>query len=244
MKFSQFLFEAEYSKSTNNQADIIFQQILDNLDHGHITIGNSRATFNIGHIIKKSELSDLQVVIRKMGESRVRLAINRENQPTLVVDISDDVPERTQIDALLREPKMTEAFLTALKRYLTAYHPFAKEKDAPNNSYEGKKAVQAEFEEHYDALIKKADEMFKSYRAMIHSLHRQSAATGSQAEKQMIEQAKNQLKEKHIGKSFNAFKSLLLKIPAAAFVEHLDAKQKATVMSRLESYYEHQPETE
>lgn len=125
-----------------------------------------------------------------------------------------------------------------IKKYLGSHYDAEKETTA-GTSYEKTKETNTNFEKNYEKLMKAVDKKIAHVhkaRDYITSTYKKSADAGKQV---LAGVAVKRLFTDEIGDDFNGFKSLVLKLPEAAFVKGLNPENKKKIMARLESYYEH-----
>lgn len=237
MNFKQFLLN-EYSKAFSNEVDLVYQQILDNLDDGHVDMNDEKLSFNVGIIIKNSEYNNLFIVIRQGSSNQVRLGTNKENKPTIVVDKKGRLPTRKNIDKFLDDVDFAKDVKKQLKKYLETYYDADSENEA-STSYEKKKGFNADVEKHLEKLIKAIDTKIDNFHKGKSYLKDEHGKTANVAKQETLQSAVSKLLDDELGGSFNAFKSIVMKLPEAEFVNHLESEAKKKVLSRLESYYEH-----
>lgn len=239
MRFKEFLIEVtNKSKPVNNEVDIIYQSLLDNLDDGHMDSSKEKLAFNIGNITKNSAYNNLSFVIRTGKKPAIRLGKDTNGKSAIVVDTKGRVPNRQKIIAFLESAEHSKQIKTALKKYLDKHHEYDSKVD-PKTGYEKKKAANTNFEGGYEKLIKAIDKKIENYNSAKGHLtdkHNKSANVGK---REITQAAMRQLFDDEVGGSFESFKSIVLKLPEAAFIKSLEAEAKTKVLARLESYYEH-----
>src|SRR5713226_4884747 len=121
MNFRKYLLN-EYTKPVNNEVDLVYQQLLDNLDDGHIDMSDDEIMFNIVIIIKNSSYNNLDLVIRKSQENQVRLGRDSEDKPTIVIDTTKrKLPTRKNINSFLEDIELSKKIKTQLKKYINSY---------------------------------------------------------------------------------------------------------------------------
>jgi hypothetical protein len=241
MRFKQYLL-LEYSKSVANEIDLIYQKLLDNLDNGHIDTSEKELSFNMGKIMKDSAYNNLVFKIRAGQKPDVRLGKdNKSGKSLIVVDKSGAVPAREKVMSFLENAKYADRIKKSIKRYLERHHEFGAEVD-PATGYEKKKATNADFEGGYDKLVKAIDKKLENYGMAKGHLKNEHEKTANLAKKEIAQAAMRSLFDEEFGGTFEAFKSIALKLPEAQFAKQLDGEQKNKLMARLESYYEHKSE--
>lgn len=237
MQFKQFL--VEYGKAFDNEADLVYQSILDNLDHGHIDSSTTeKLLFNVGIIIKDSAYNNLNFAIHKSDENNVRLGTDKNDKPTIVVFTTKKLPTRMNIDTFLEAPEIADKVKKQLKKYLELYHDNETETE-PSTSYEQVKGVNKSFEEHFDKLIKAIEQKIKDFHGAKGYMKNKHSSTGNVGKQQILQSAIDHLFKSEVGGSFEEFRNIVLKLENAAFVKQLDPEMKKKFLSRLESYYEH-----
>jgi len=238
MNFKQFLL-LEYSKPIDNEIDLVYQRILDNLDDGHFDALDDKIMFNVGIIIKDSAYNNLHFVIRKAKENKVRLGKGKDGKPAIVVDAKKrKLPSRKNIDTFLEDVELAKQIKEELKKYLELYFDGDAEVDASTN-YEKKKGFNSGFEDHLTKLIAAIDKKINNFHEAKSFINNRHSGTANVAKQEQLAAAKKALLDDEFGGTFNNFKSIVLKLPEAEFVNHLESEAKKKVLSRLESYYEH-----
>ena len=239
MKFKQYLVEV--SKSFINQADIIYQSILDNLDHGHVSLDDHEVKFNVGKIIKNSTYDNLNVHIRHADKDDMKLGTHKASGiPTIVIFTTSKLPsERKKVDSFLENPEFATKFKKMIQSYLEIHHDTEKEKEVESaSSYEKPKLYATNFEKHYKTVINDIKRIMKDYDDAKKYLLAKVGATGNEAKKSVTQAAIKSLYNQHFGDSFKEFTSKLKGIEGAKFLEHIPKELKAKALSRLESFYD------
>jgi hypothetical protein len=236
MNFKEFLVEA--NSPLNNEIDLIYQRILDNLDDNHIDFSKTKLTFNIGKSIKVSKYNNLDFVVRQGKKPNVRLGKDKDDRSAIVIDTTGKVPARANIRKFLEHMGYSRKIKEAIKNYLNKHHD-ASAKTDPGTSYERTKDTNQNFEGKYEKLMKAMDKKIAQVtraKTYIMKTHEKSADAGKKA---LAGAAVKHLFDTEIGGDFGAFKSLVLKLPEADFIKGLNSENKKKLMSRIESYYEH-----
>lgn len=239
MKFKQFLVEV--GKSYINQSDIIYHSILDNLDHGHIDMGDDTVKFNVGKIIKNSAYDNLNVLLKKSKVDDVRLGTHKESGiPTIVVLTAAQLPkERTNVDKFLENPELAKKIKKVIQNYLEIHHDTSKEKEADSaSSYEKPKLYATKFEEHYKTLINDIKRMMKDYTDAKRYLIAKAGTTGNEAKRSITQSAIKASYNQHFGESFKEFLSKLKGVEGSKFLDHIPKELKEKALARLESFYD------
>jgi hypothetical protein len=240
MKFKEFLIEAS-SKPVRNEVDIIYQSILDNLDDGHIDMGGDKLSFNVGKIMKNSKYNNLDFVVRRGEKVATRLGKDTGGKSALVVDTKGKIPTRQKIIGFLNDAENSKKIKQAITKYLDKHHDYDAEVE-PATSYEKTQALNTEFEDGYTNLIKAIDKRIENHNNAKGYLTDKHNKTANVAQREISQAAMRKLFDDEIGGSFDAFKSIVLKLPEAEFIKKLVPEAKNKVLTRLESYYDHKSE--
>lgn len=239
MKFKEFL--VEYSKPVQNEIDLVYQHILDNLDDGHIDVSKEKLSFNIGKIIKDSSYNNLEFVIRKAQRANARLGKKGDSQFAIVVDTPDKIPSRESINNFLESTKYVSKIKAQFKKYLETHHDADADVE-PATGYEKNKTANVGFEENYTKLIKAIEGKVSKFHDSKQFAKNKHNSTGNVGKQEVLQSAIAQLFTSEIGGNFDEFKRIVLKLPEAQFIKQIDPEGKKKLLSRLESYYEHKSE--
>ena len=101
MHFKDYLIEK--INNTDNEADIVLHQVINNVDEAHVDYTDDRLDFNVGIMVKRSNYTRLFITIMRESDEQVRLAKNAQADKdgyTIVIE-TDDYPTRMDIDQFL-----------------------------------------------------------------------------------------------------------------------------------------------
>jgi len=240
MNFKQFLIE--YAKPVANESDIIYQKILDNLDHGHVDFTPEKVSLNVATIIKNSKYNNLHLVVRHGRGHTVRLGKDKDNKSVIVIDVTGKLPTRKNLIRFFELPRYADKIKLQLKRYFELHHNM----DSPNGNpeekgskYEQVKDANKNFEQHYEKFIKAIEQKILKYYEAKNDLHDRQKRTGNTGKQEILNAATKHLFSTEIGGSFDEFKGIVMKLPEAAFTKYLEPEYKKKFTARLESFYEH-----
>lgn len=238
MKFSQFLIEGRATRITlNEKHELVLQKILDAVDDGHVEYTDSLISFDIGVMIDAPQLKGLKLVIRKSPNDSIRLGKGKDDNYAIVIDTSDELPGRQDIDTFLAGKKLYSGFKKAYDTYVSNYHD--RDKKYEPNSTEAKLNANSRdsFEGSYTALIKAAESQRRQYIQAVAEIDKELSGTANVGRKKALELAKHRLKDDYLGKTDKEFIGKILALPEAEFVKNLDKEWKAKLESRLSSYF-------
>ena len=104
INFRDFLIEK--IDNANNEADMVMQQMLHNVDESHVEYTDERLDFNVGIMVNRSAYSRLYVTILNSNTNSVKLARNMQKDGFSIVIETTNYPERSDIDRLLSNPNL------------------------------------------------------------------------------------------------------------------------------------------
>lgn len=242
MNFTQYLIE--YAKPVANEADIIYQKVLDNLDDGHVDFEDDKVTINIGTIIKNSKYNSLYFIVRKERKHGCRLGKDKNGKSVIVTDVTGKLPTRQNIIRFFEMPRYADKIKLQLKRYFEIHHDTNTkvndgEEEKSGTNYEQVKNANKNFEQNYEKFVKAIENKILKYHEAKGDLHNRQKRTGNTGKQEIINAATKHLFSTEIGGNFDEFKSIVLKLPEAAFIKQLEPLYKKKLIARLESFYEH-----
>lgn len=232
MSFIKFL------KESTNHSNVVLQQVLDNLDDGHVDYTDSKITVNIGNIIKKSKFNNLFIIIHKAKESSVKLAKMKDGAYAIVITTAKDLPKRQEIDSFIsNHDTIHKKVLKEISKYFSR-NDFSTSKT--KTSYESSKDTNNvdNFEKMYADIVSKISDKIEEYKKTSHTLNQQYLTTNNNSKKQTIKRAIANIKKETIGDSKSSFNGLVKKIMSGDEFDALDKEMKTKLMTRIESYYE------
>jgi hypothetical protein len=219
-------------------ADLIYQKIIDVLDHAHIDFEEDRIRFHVGRITKNSAI-DVGVVIRPSDEDDVRLGKSTNGDYTIVIDVAGDMPARSDIDDFIANDRMRAMHVKkALSSYLSDYHneqdaPLSKTKyedDATDNEY-------GNFERQYESLVRKLGERMSEYGGVCGELDSE-LDTEDMGRKEAAKMARTSLSKEYFGNNVDEFKKIAGGLLKAGYMQGLTKENKEKILNRLGSYYD------
>lgn len=247
-KFRQFVSQQILTEKKGSalNADLIFQKLLDVLDHGHLDFDDDRIEFHVGRLTKNSSV-DLRCVIRNGDENSVRLGKNKETgEMTVVVDTTGNLPARSDIDSFLaKDRSRAQGFKGAVTEYLEDHHGEAEEptsktgyEDAANDN------TSVNFEARYEQAVKGLREQITEFRGVVAELDA-GLETEDYGKKETIKAAKKQLAKEYFGEDCDGFKKVARGLMSkdehgenTGFANNLSKENKDRLDSRLESFYD------
>lgn len=242
--FKTYLSEMVLTEKTiEASADLVYQKIIDVLDHAHIDFDEDRIKFHVGRITKNSTI-DVSMVIRPSGEDEVRLGKDKEGNYTIVVDVAGDLPARDDIDDFIANDRMRAMEVKkALSQYIREYRkdqdsPLDKTKyedDAMDNAYEN-------FERQYESLARKLKERMSEYSGVCEELDGEMD-TEDMGKREAAKMARAQLRKEYFGDNVDEFKKIAGKMLKAGYMNGLTKENKVKLLNRLESFYDQKVKT-
>lgn len=227
-------------------ADLIFQKLLDVLDHGHLDFDEDRIEFHIGRLTKNSGV-DLRCVIRNGNDENVRLGKNKESgEFTVVVDTRGKLPVRSEIDSFLsKDRSRAQGMKGAISEYLQDFHGTSDEPSAKTGYEEEAEAnTSANFEARYEQAIKKIKEQIHEYKGVVAELD-ELEQTEDYGKKATIQAAKKELVKEYFGDDVEGFKKIARGHMSkdehgenTGFANNLSKENKERLENRLESFYD------
>lgn len=238
MRFTKFLIESKQAeKILHEKHDLVLQKVLDAVDNGHVDYSDERILFDIGEISDTPQLRGLKMVIRSGGENNIRLAKAKDSNYAIVIDTTEQLPNRQDIDTFLARKEVYSGFKRAYERYAKKYHDKNKVYE-PNETQQQVNANSREaFETNYNDLIKAIGSHHQKYSQAVAEIDKELGSIANVGRKQALELAKNKLRDEYLGKDDKEFLSKVLNLPEAGFHKHLDKTWKSKLEGRLGSYY-------
>lgn len=246
--FKQYVSETVLTekKGAELNSELIFQKLLDVLDHGHLDFDEDRIAFHVGRLTKNSGV-DLHCVIRNGNEESVRLGRDKESGDlTVVVDTTQQLPVRTEIDSFLaKDRKRAQGMKSSISQYLQDFHGQGDEPSAKTGYEEEAEANTSEnFEERYEHAIKRVKEQIGEYKGVVAELD-ELEQTEDYGKKETIKSAKKELVKEYFGEDVESFKKIARGHMSKdengennGFANNLSKENKERLDSRLESFYD------
>lgn len=235
INFRDFLIEK--IDNASNEADMVLQQLLHNVDESHVEYTDERLDFNVGIMVNRSAYSRLYVTILNSETNSVRLARNTQKDGFSIVIETTNYPSRNDIDKMLSNPKLYSGVKNELISFLNTYQG-----DETNfkTTYESDKEINTpkEFEELYTAISDGINERVKEYKEKVYKMKYEMDNTADEEHKQHLLRGMDTLKADSFGDSFKKFK----KIASEEFdvdLTRFNKEYKAKFDSRLEDKYEY-----
>ena len=238
MNFKNFLL-FEKAGYISESAELVYQKILDNLDHGHVDVSDDAIEVNVGKLIKDSRLSNLILHIENT-EGHEYVSLRRKGGAYYIfVKVKDELPSRMEIDSFLsKHSEIFKGFSGAFEEYIESYHEnFENDKITTHEKREMYNSKE-NFEKHYAELMKSIKEKMDSFTKAHKELSNLADASVTSARKAAAELAMKKLKSEEFGSSPREFIKIVLSLPSAEFASHLNKDMLKKLNSRLEDYYE------
>ena len=225
-------------KGAELNADLIYQKIIDTLDHAHIDFDEDRIQFHVGRITKNSAV-DVRIVIRPAGEDEVRLGKNTKGEYTIVIDVAGNMPSRDDIDDFISNDRMRAGEVKqALAQYIRDH---STEQDAPlvKTKYEDDALDndQGNFERQYESLTRKIKERMAEYTGVCGELDGE-LDTEDMSQRESAKMARAQLTKEYFGDNIDEFKKIAGGMLKAGYMQGLTKENKEKLLNRLGSYYD------
>jgi hypothetical protein len=236
MHFKDYLIEK--INNTDNEADIVLHQIINNVDEAHVDYTDDRLDFNVGVMIKRSNYTRLFVTILRESDEQVRLAKNTQSEKngfTIVVE-TDDYPARTDIDMFLSTKGVYGSVKSQVMVFIDNYKSTG---DEVKTEYESTKELNTPegFEQLYNEAVKEMKQRVEEYKQVAIDLNHQLENTSNQVEMQTLVRGLEKAKEDRFGKDARAFKkeaAEAAKIDLTKFEKEYSSKFEA----RMNDFYE------
>lgn len=245
--FKKFLSESfVIEKGPLSTVELVFQQILDRVDHGHVDMEDDYIEFHIGKLIKKSNF-DVSLHIRRANSDIVRLAKRKsDDQYVIVVDTREELPVRTEIDNFLaKNKKIAQGLRSELIDYIETKmdhdgEPELKTKDEEVDDDN----TSANFEDRYQEMVQELKEKMQEYKEMVAELE-EYMDTENEGQRNTAKLAMRQLASEEFGEDIEAFKKIARGIMShdgsgvnTGFANNLSKENKKRLDSRLENLYD------
>ena len=240
MDFRDFLIEK--IDNSNNEADMILQQLMHNVDVSHVEYSDERLDFNVGIMINRSAYSRLYVTILASDADTVKLARNTQKDGFTIVIETSNYPKRNDIDGVLSTPNLYTALKRELIKFIDTYQG-----DEGNfkTTYESDKEINTpdEFERLYKEVSDGVTKSIDAYRDKVEQMKYEMDNTSDETIKQHLLRGMDTLKTETFGDTFKKFKKIAsedMDIDLTRF----DKEHKAKFDERLEDQYEYIPSYE
>ena len=233
----RYIAESILSEKNNVEAnaDLIYQKVLDVLDHAHIDFSDTKIEFHIGRIIKNSDI-DIDMVIRSGESDSVRLGKNKQKGDyTIVVDVTSDLPLRSEIDAFLAKDRTRAlAIKSIISKYLSDKY-LANGINTVRTKYEEDASYNKAFEHKYEAIISKLKDLMEEVQGTISEL-KSEMDTEDTGKRETCKRAMKSVIKDSFGDNFNEFKKVVNGMMKDA--GDLSKENKEKLYNRLESFYD------
>jgi len=248
IRFKQYIAESLLTekKGAAANADLIFQKMLDVLDHAHIDFDEDRIGFHIGRITKNSKI-DLRCVIRNSASDSVRLGKDKNGGGLcIVVDTRKALPVRTEIDSFLAQDReRAQSIKSCIVNYLESHHGQLPEPSTKTKYEEEVETNTSQnFESRYEYAIKKIKEQMSEFKGVVEELE-SAYDTEDVGKKATIDAARKSLVKDYFGDDANEFKKIARGFMSKdergennGFANNLSKENKERLDNRLESFYD------
>ena len=237
MRFTQFLIEThQITAILNEKYDLVLQKIVDAVDNGHVDYSAGKISFNIGELTDTPKLRGLKLVIRPGETENIRLGRDKDGKSVIVIDITEALPERKEIDTFLASKKVYR-FEKAYEEYVKNHHDHNAEYEDNATQSNLKYNERDTFEDSYNTLIDGIQGHARSYTQATGEIDKELGKVANVGRKTALDLAKNKLRDDYFGQDEKQFISKVLALPEADFVKHLNKDWKSKLEARLASYY-------
>lgn len=235
MNFRNFLIEK--INNSQNEADIVLHQVINNVDDSHIDYSDARLDFNIGIMVKRSSYTKLYMTILNSDTEFVKLAKNNQKDGHTIVVSTSSYPDRMTIDDFLSSKgaynKVKAEVINFIDQYKNDEIEFKTE-------YESAKEINnpKNFEKLYNIVIENMKRRIEEYKSVASDINAQIDNTAHEGQKQILVRSLDKLKEEYFGDTFKKFK----KIAAEAIdvdLTRFEKEYKKKFDDRLENFYEY-----
>lgn len=245
IKFKEFLIEQGIEPhKVETTADVVFQKILDHLDHTHIDIDDRSIRFHVGVSIKNTTIN-LSVVIRNGSSNTIRMGTHKDSgDPTIVIDIRGELPARTKLhDFLAKDTVRARKIKGLIVQYLNSDKHNPEHVAEFRTTHEEETEVNSEgtFEEKYEAMIRKVKERIEEFKGSIEEL-KDEMNTEDKGKKEIARRAMTHLGNEQFGETEAAFKKIAEEIFVGGQkdgIRLLSKENKEKLEKRLASFYVH-----
>lgn len=237
MSFKTFLIEK--INNTNNEADIVLHQVINNVDESHVDYTDDRLDFNVGIMVKRSNYTRLFITILRESDEQIRLAKNAKAEKdgyTIVIE-TDDYPSRMEIDKFLSDKGMYTAVKEQVMLFIDNYKENGNEF---KTEYESSKEINSpeQFEQLYNEVIKEMKLKVEEYKQVAIDLNHQIEHTANEVERQVLVRSLEQAKEDRFGDTFKKFKKIAGET-VGVDLTRFEKEYKQKFDTRLEDFYEY-----
>ena len=235
MNFRDFLIER--INNSQNEADIVLHQVINNVDTSHMDYSDYRLDFNIGIMIRRSSYSKLYMTIINSNDEFVKLAKNLQKDGHSIVISTNDYPDRMKIDSFLSNKKIYTQVKDVIVDFIDNYK---NDEIEFKTEYESAKEINNDknFEKLYNIVIENMKRRIEEYKTIAADINDKIDNTANEAERQILVRSLDKLKDEYFGSTFKKFK----KIAAEAIdvdMTRFEKEYKKKFDERLENYYEY-----
>ncbi len=237
MSFKTFLMEK--INNTDNEADIVLHQIINNVDEAHVDYDDDRLDFNVGIMVKRSNYTRLFITIMRESDDQVRLAKNTQAEKdgySIVIE-TDDYPSRMEIDQFLSNKGVYATVKAQIMLFIDNYKENGNEF---KTEYESSKEINSpeQFEQLYNEVIKEVKKRVEEYKQVAIDLNHQLENTANEVERQTLVRSLEQAKEERFGDTFKKFKKIAGET-VGVDLTRFEKEYKQKFDTRLEDFYEY-----
>jgi hypothetical protein len=242
--FRTYLEESFISERVSNNAELIFQKIVDRIDNGHIDIEDDCVEFHIGRLIKNSRV-DLCMHIRCADSNNVRLG-KKGDQCYVVIDTTKKLPERTTIDTFLtKDSDLANKVRECIDEFISDHMDHDNDPDVKTQGEdEHETNTSTHFEERYQLMMERLKDKIENYHRMVEKM-KEEMHTENKSKKAVLSRAMSLLAEEEFGEDVEGFKKIARGLMSQddsgvnrGFANNLSPENKKRLDSRLESLYD------
>jgi hypothetical protein len=241
-RFTQYIKDHILIEKGNaeNNADLIYQKMLDVLDNAHIDFDEDMISFHIGRIIKNSNV-DLNLVIRQAGKDDIALGKNKKNGAlTIVISVRGELPARKEIDAFLsKDRKRAQTVKSLISQYINTYYK-SESPSLIHTKYEEEVEANSSLDDRYEKLIKTMKERINDYNGMIEDL-KDDMETENMGTREAAKRAMSQLRKEQFGNDVDEFKKIAMGLFGVS--KMMSKENKDLLNNRLDSFYDQKIKT-
>jgi len=221
--------------SAESTVDLIYQKMLDVLDHAHIDYNENDIKFHLGRVVKNSSF-DLEFCIRKTGNNSVRMGKNKSSGNwTIVVDCEENVPSRMEIDTFLsNDSKMTNQIKQMILKYVNEYR--TGDEPSSRTKYEDETRDNENFEEVYEKIISELRCRLDDCEGTLKELN-SNLDTENVSVRETTKLAIKNVAKEAFGDNLHEFKKVVREV-VGNYDKGLTKENKERLHNRLESFYD------
>ena len=215
-------------------AEVIYQKMVDALDNAHIDFSEEKIQFNIGKVIKNSNI-DIDMTIRAASSDDVALGHRKDGTKSIVVSTEGDLPARDEIDSFLSDTATRGKKVKALiSTYLKDFYS-KEDRSMLRTKYEEDSEANSSIEDLYEKLVEQLRQRIEDFNGTVEEL-KNDMDTENVGKRETAKRAMKQIAKEQFGDTSEEFKKIALGLLGSA--KSMTKENKDKLSNRLDSFYD------